>query len=57
MEETEELYHVIRMRICKTCEQYNLATTQCKKCGCFMYIKARLKSSECPLKKWEPIKD
>lgn len=41
-----------RIKICKTCVNYLHATGQCKKCWCFMHIKARLKNSKCPESKW-----
>ena len=41
-----------RIEICKKCDSYNHITSQCKECGCFMILKAKLKNSSCPLKKW-----
>lgn len=41
-----------RYDICKECDRFMLITTQCKECGCVMKIKAKIRSSECPLKKW-----
>jgi hypothetical protein len=31
-----------RFRICKGCEFYQSLTTQCEKCGCFMFFKTKL---------------
>jgi hypothetical protein len=41
-----------RMAICHACPDFNANTTQCKKCGCFMSAKTRLKASSCPVSKW-----
>lgn len=41
----------LRLDTCKSCEQFSI-TRQCKKCGCFMDIKAKLEKASCPLGKW-----
>ena len=41
-----------RLRICEQCDFYIKLTQQCKKCGCFMKIKTKLKNATCPLQKW-----
>ncbi len=41
-----------RMQICNSCLYYVKGTSQCKKCGCFMTAKTRLKQSQCPVGKW-----
>lgn len=41
-----------RMAICQSCPEFNASTTQCKKCGCFMSAKTRLKVATCPVNKW-----
>jgi hypothetical protein len=41
-----------RLSICKQCPELIKLTTQCKKCGCFMDAKTKLKLAECPLGKW-----
>lgn len=41
-----------RMNICKQCEHLIRVTTTCKKCGCFMAVKSRLKEAKCPIGKW-----
>jgi hypothetical protein len=41
-----------RMKMCLQCEHFFKPTRQCKKCGCFMPIKVRLKGSSCPVGKW-----
>jgi hypothetical protein len=41
-----------RISICKACPQLIKLTTQCKKCGCFMTVKTKLKQATCPLGKW-----
>jgi hypothetical protein len=41
-----------RLDICKACPELIKLTTQCKKCGCFMSAKTKLKQATCPLGKW-----
>ena len=40
-----------RLEICRGCE-YLTKSNRCKKCGCFMKIKARLSTASCPIGKW-----
>jgi len=44
-----------RLSICSGCPQFIKATKQCKKCGCFMKIKAKLENATCPLGKWSEL--
>lgn len=41
-----------RFDICKLCPEFIDLTTQCKKCGCIMSLKTKLKSAQCPIGKW-----
>ena len=41
-----------RLDICSTCEHLIKFTHQCKKCGCFMKLKVKLKNASCPIGKW-----
>jgi hypothetical protein len=41
-----------RYSICKSCPELIKMTTQCKKCGCFMFAKTKLEKATCPLGKW-----
>jgi hypothetical protein len=41
-----------RLNVCVKCESYNDTLNQCKECGCFLILKAFMKSSTCPLSKW-----
>jgi len=41
-----------RWSICEQCPSLLKATNQCKKCGCFMKIKVKLKDAVCPIEKW-----
>jgi len=41
-----------RLDICKSCIHYFGATGNCKRCGCFMRIKASIGSMSCPLNYW-----
>jgi len=43
-----------RIEICKSCPELN-SLNFCKQCGCYMPLKVRIKSSECPLKKWNRL--
>lgn len=42
-----------RIAICKGCVYYSNALGQCKRCLCFMKIKARIAPMECPQKYWD----
>jgi hypothetical protein len=41
-----------RMDICNGCPELIDLTKQCKKCGCIMPLKTRLKKAVCPIGKW-----
>jgi malonyl CoA-acyl carrier protein transacylase len=41
-----------RFNICKVCPELFQMTKQCKKCGCFMALKSKLKNASCPIGKW-----
>jgi len=40
-----------RMQTCLGCPEWT--GNRCRECGCFMKTKTTLKSSECPLGKWD----
>ena len=44
-----------RLAECHACEHFIKATSQCKKCGCFMKIKTKIATAKCPLDppKWD----
>ena len=42
-----------RIAICKACIYYSNILGQCKRCLCFMKIKARLAPMACPEKYWD----
>ena len=48
---TDEVYED-RIAICKECVYYSKPLGQCKRCLCFMKIKARIGGQECPQKYW-----
>ena len=41
-----------RLAICKDCIYFLKPTGNCKRCLCFMKLKARIAPMECPEKKW-----
>jgi len=41
-----------RFEICKLCPELISLTKQCKKCGCFMALKTKMKEASCPIGKW-----
>mgnify|MGYP006268163045 CR=1 FL=1 len=41
-----------RMDICLSCPELINVTKQCKKCGCIMPLKTKLKPATCPIGKW-----
>ena len=49
---SEEVYKD-RLAICKSCKYYFKLTGQCKRCLCFMKVKARLANQSCPVGKWD----
>jgi hypothetical protein len=44
-----------RLSICLECPRLIKATKQCKECGCFMDVKAKLFDATCPLDKWDAV--
>jgi len=44
-----------RMKVCKACDRFISATSQCRECGCFMVLKTTLARAECPLGKWNAV--
>jgi len=46
-----------RLEICKTCDEIELDTYRCKKCGCFMEYKTKLPLVKCPLDKWNSYEE
>jgi hypothetical protein len=43
---------VKRLDICKACDKFIKATTQCRECWCVMAQKTKLPNAECPKGKW-----
>jgi hypothetical protein len=41
-----------RYETCLSCPELMKLTKQCKKCGCFMALKAKIEKAECPIGKW-----
>lgn len=41
-----------RIKTCRSCDHLIKITNTCKKCGCFMILKAKLESASCPVGKW-----
>ena len=41
-----------RMKQCIEYEHFFKPTFSCKKCGCFLKLKCRLATQECPIGKW-----
>jgi hypothetical protein len=48
---SDEIYKT-RIDLCLECEHLVKKVNQCKKCGCFMSVKAKLPHAECPVGKW-----
>ncbi len=46
---SDELYEK-RIDVCKECD--SLLAGTCQKCGCYVEIRAALKSNACPVKRW-----
>jgi hypothetical protein len=52
IEVSENSLYSKRVSICSKCDRLFSPTFQCKECGCFMKIKAKLENARCPLGKW-----
>jgi hypothetical protein len=48
----EEAVSSSRLEICKKCDFFDNANNRCKKCGCYMEIKTKLRIEKCPVNKW-----
>lgn len=48
----QDLYDT-RIEVCSSCDLLIKPTFQCKECGCFMKLKAKLVDATCPLGKWQ----
>lgn len=48
--------YVRRLRLCSTCDLFDKEASRCRSCGCYMTYKARLRSQQCPVGKWGPVK-
>jgi len=46
-----------RIAICKNCVYYSKTLGQCKRCLCFMKIKARIAPMECPQGYWQKTRE
>lgn len=42
-----------RIAICAECPSLDREAGRCRECGCFVRTKAKIKSDQCPLGKWE----
>ena len=45
---------VERAKVCAGCEWLFRPTGQCKRCGCFVKLKVKVASQNCPINKWLP---
>lgn len=52
---SDELTAKERINLCNSCEHKTsrLGFDACNECGCFIYLKAHIKYSRCPINKWE----
>lgn len=41
-----------RIAVCQSCDRLSQPMSRCLECGCFMAVKARLRTTDCPLMKW-----
>ena len=51
---THEQYYD-RLAICRGCPFFDHAKKRCTDCGCFVKVKAKFKSEDCPQDFWEKI--
>jgi hypothetical protein len=54
---SDDLYEA-RLSACRACSLCDTKRLVClhKSCGCFLTVKARWQSEDCPLQKWTPIR-
>lgn len=50
----EEDTYENRLKICKLCD--SLINGMCKHCGCFVEMRAAIRTNSCPYKKWQSLK-
>jgi hypothetical protein len=51
-ERVNDIISDARYEICTKCPHFLNVTKQCKKCGCFMAAKTKLKNATCPIGEW-----
>lgn len=49
---SEEELKEERLAICRQCPYFYAKLQKCRKCGCIMPLKTRLKNASCPVHKW-----
>ena len=45
-----------RMAICRSCTYYLSRSGRCTECGCYVTVKARLATEDCPAKLWPSVR-
>ena len=45
--------YITRLDTCNKCDHFIEKSMRCGKCGCLMEHKAKMKTSDCPIGKWE----
>jgi len=54
---TSDRTYNARISLCNACPHFRKSLSQCKKCGCFMKIKAKIAFTRCPVGNWEREND
>ena len=44
--------YIIRLTICKSCNDFDNEKWSCKECGCYLDKKAKMDTEKCPKGKW-----
>ena len=44
-----------RLEMCASCEHLDKEKSKCKRCGCYMPVKAKWATADCPVNKWKKI--
>lgn len=47
--------HQERLKICSSCEFFELPLKVCGKCGCSMVDKVKVATASCPINKWDKV--
>ena len=53
---TDEVY-AERIKTCQGCDRFDVLENECKECGCYVPMKAKMILDSCPLDKWSSVSE